>query len=152
MADINPHRSLGKLFSNSPTELFSEQFYQDQYLYQLDLSEYSEHCKSIYSPKRRTHMIRLCKQILKYLDKHSIRNYDNSVYHNYTLLNNCVYNTLTGIFYSNNITYVNHAFGFLQDIWRNFVTHPKKTFYYKKFKNNFDICKHNDWKKRKSPY
>ncbi|SBS95915.1 PIR Superfamily Protein [Plasmodium ovale curtisi] len=152
MAAAQHHRNLGRLFGYTATDLFSEQFYQDRELDQLDLHEYSALCKNLYTPKHRSSMMNLCKRIVKYLDKYSSTNDDNSVNQDCILLNYWVYDKLSYILGVDNTEDIKIYFGFLQNIWSNLVTDTTKTSYYKKCKDNFGILYHDDWKQRKALY
>ncbi|SBS89180.1 PIR protein [Plasmodium ovale] len=152
MALGQPHRVLGSLFGRS-TELFSEQFYQDREYDQYNLSEYNNLCKELFAPKHTSRMLKLCKRIVKYLDKYSFRNDDISLQQDCILLNYWVYDMLTRIFGADNQTDIRNAFGNLQYIWSYLVKDQYKTSYYKKCKPLFnEILNFDDWKQRKELY
>lgn len=58
-----------KLLGYSLKELYSERFYQQREFDELYLNEYSKYCNDIASPKKKNNMKRICKKVLKYLDK-----------------------------------------------------------------------------------
>ncbi|SBT02968.1 PIR Superfamily Protein [Plasmodium ovale curtisi] len=118
-----------------------------------DLSGYSEQCDTNSVNNYKEEAKQICKNILRYLDKYAASIDNKTEYDVCILLNYWIYDTLTEILGSENTSKkINLAFGSLQWMWNYPVDALKRTAYYNKCQPNFDIVKHEDWKKRKELY
>ncbi|SBT83129.1 PIR protein [Plasmodium ovale] len=132
-------------------ELFSERFYQDRERLYTDLDKYNIHCDKIIGNKERTHMLDLCKRVLKYLDQSNEWKENENEYDECILLNYSLYDKISKYF-SKDEEYIDIAYGTIQGIWNNLVLDSNQRSYYNKCRPLFDMLKYNDWKKRKELY
>ncbi|SBS93683.1 PIR Superfamily Protein [Plasmodium ovale curtisi] len=152
MSSQTDSTSFIKLLGYSLKELYSERFYQQREFDELYLNEYSKYCNDIASPKKKNNMKRICKKVLKYLDKSKEYKKNESEYDECILLNYWVYDTLDKYF-NHNIEDMKVAFGTLQYIWTPLTESSNSPSFYKKCKPLFEqILHYDDWKKRKELY
>ncbi|GAB69471.1 hypothetical protein PCYB_002200 [Plasmodium cynomolgi strain B] len=156
-----------ELFGRSSKELDSERFYDAMDMESDDLQDYRR-CNTInvvktqYKTLNRKErqiiykvigeMIKICKRILRYLDKNSLSDILNPKYDECILLNYWVYSRLFDIFRSNEGRVINSPFAALQRIWHEFIDTRLNRPLYKTCLPDSVTFMHRDWKYRKELY
>ncbi|SBT84154.1 PIR protein [Plasmodium ovale] len=153
MATAIPRGGSGEFFGDSSVELHTEKFYAELNTESTDLSRYSIHCNNIYVNNNKEKVKNICEKFLRHLEKSIVWKVEKPEYHFCMLLNYWIYDKLTDIYGDENTSEdVNIAFGNLQSIWEYTVNSSRNKIYYKNCKPEFNVVKHNDWKKRKEFY
>ncbi|SBT54854.1 PIR Superfamily Protein [Plasmodium ovale wallikeri] len=148
------HAEIEELSGYTPEELYSEIFYRNRKVQNVDLQKYDRHCNNIYAFKHKNHMIYLCKIVLQYLEQSAQwkENENQNEYDECILLNYWLYDELYKEFFHDK-SYINIAYGNIQTKWANLVNDRHETSYHNKCKPLFNkILKYDDWKKGKELY
>ncbi|SBT84012.1 PIR protein, partial [Plasmodium ovale] len=152
MSTQSEYTQILKFFGHSSKELFSERFYDALKNDYFELYKYNQICQGIYGNKKISEMKKLCKKVLKYLEKSSAWKENKSGFDDCILLNFWVYDELTKYF-AHDTSYINKAFGTIQFIWGNLIKDSKYASYYNKCKPLFkEILNYQDWERRKALY
>ncbi|SBT84068.1 PIR protein [Plasmodium ovale] len=134
-------------------DLPSQMFYNIIKKEYPDLSDYSQKCDTTSLQYHKNEAKQICEKILRYLDKYAAFIDNKTEYDVCILLNYWIYDELTDIFGSENISNnFNLAFSDIQMMWSYPSKELQKTSYYNKCKPKFEIFNHEDWKKRRELY
>ncbi|EDL42357.1 variable surface protein Vir4, putative [Plasmodium vivax] len=142
------------LFKIEEKELPTEVFYYYLKHDTANLKNYRKECSEL-SPlfNKYPNVIKLCKQVLKYLKtNYSTLNNQANDYDLCKLLNYWVYNRLFEILGSNENSYVYIAFGELSRIWTTFVDVNLKKTHRNTCRPMSEIVNHFNWEQRKELY
>ncbi|CAI7717553.1 Plasmodium vivax Vir protein, putative [Plasmodium vivax] len=152
MSATNPYRGLAGFFGIYSNELYTERFYGDRKIDTSELYKYNNYCNVTVHRNHKKYMNKLCKRILKYLDKSRVWNENENVYDDCILFNYWVYGELAKHF-SDDPSYINTAFSGLQLIWTPLTKDSRYSSFYKKCKPMYEkILYHKDWEQRKVLY
>ncbi|SBS89843.1 PIR Superfamily Protein [Plasmodium ovale curtisi] len=139
---------------NYLSTLPSKLFYNDMKKNYEDLSKYSQKCEQIIVNNKQDELKEICKKYLRYLENnYTLWNKVTSGYDVCILLNYWIYDTLTGLFGSEDSSgIINVAFGNLQLVGGYLDVDSTKKPFYDRCKPNYEMFRHKDWKKRKELY
>ncbi|SBT56003.1 PIR Superfamily Protein [Plasmodium ovale wallikeri] len=141
-----------ELFRKSSKELFSEKFYEAMNSDSFNSSKFYHRCNEISVSNHKDKVITICKKFLRFLEKSTAWNIENSRYDVSILLNYWIYDKLTDIYGDKNDKEISFGFAALQYAWEYHNYNPKNQLYHQKYKPDLNMVNHDDWKKRKELY